>query len=111
MDIGLCLFLADRPFRLGHLEISFGICSRRRGPFRGLHRGQLGLELLVLVEDLEEDFRQPPAGGDIGLVMLTGHDAVDAHALRRGHNEPALEGVEFGEHEGAQPAARRVAAG
>jgi hypothetical protein len=22
------LFLADRPFRLGHLEISFGICSR-----------------------------------------------------------------------------------
>ena len=27
-DIGLCLFLADRPFRLGHLEISFGICSR-----------------------------------------------------------------------------------
>jgi len=28
MDIGLCLFLADRPFRLGHLEISFGICSK-----------------------------------------------------------------------------------
>ena len=27
MDIGLCLFLAERPFRLGHLEISFGICS------------------------------------------------------------------------------------
>jgi hypothetical protein len=27
MDIGLCLFLADRQFRLGHLEISFGICS------------------------------------------------------------------------------------
>ena len=26
-DIGLCLFLADRPFRLGHLEISFGICA------------------------------------------------------------------------------------
>jgi hypothetical protein len=26
-DIGLCLFLADRPFHLGHLEISFGICS------------------------------------------------------------------------------------
>src|SRR4029434_2018817 len=49
----------------------------RRGPFRGLHRSQLGLELLVLVEDLEEDFRQPPAGGDVGLVMLTGHDAVD----------------------------------
>ena len=27
-DIGLCLFLADRSFRLSHLEISFGICSR-----------------------------------------------------------------------------------
>ena len=26
MDIGLRLFLPDRPFRLGHLEISFGIC-------------------------------------------------------------------------------------
>ena len=31
MDIGLCLFLADGPFRLGHLEISFGICSRLGG--------------------------------------------------------------------------------
>ena len=30
LDIGLCLFLADRPFRLGHLEISFGICSNHR---------------------------------------------------------------------------------
>ena len=30
MDIGLVPFLADRPFRLGHLEISFGICSRPR---------------------------------------------------------------------------------
>jgi hypothetical protein len=32
---------------------SFGVRGRagRRGPFRGLHRGQLGLELLVLVED------------------------------------------------------------
>jgi hypothetical protein len=28
LDIGLCLFLADRPFGLGHLEISFGICSK-----------------------------------------------------------------------------------
>jgi hypothetical protein len=26
----LCLFLADRPLRLGHLEISFGICSKVR---------------------------------------------------------------------------------
>jgi hypothetical protein len=25
------LFLADRPFRLGHLEISFGICSNKMG--------------------------------------------------------------------------------
>ena len=29
MYIGLCLFLAERPFRLGHLEISCGICSKR----------------------------------------------------------------------------------
>jgi len=28
-DIGLCLFLPDRLFRLGHLEISCGICSKR----------------------------------------------------------------------------------
>jgi len=28
MDIGLFLFLSDSPFRLGHLEISFGICSQ-----------------------------------------------------------------------------------
>jgi len=27
IDIGLGLFLADEPFRLGHLEIFFGICS------------------------------------------------------------------------------------
>ena len=33
-DIGLCLFRADRPFRLGHLEISFGICSNPEVSFR-----------------------------------------------------------------------------
>ena len=32
MDIGLCLFLADKPFRLGHLEISSGICSSKPSP-------------------------------------------------------------------------------
>ena len=34
----LCLFLASRPFRLGHSEIYFGICSRWRS--RWLYRGQ-----------------------------------------------------------------------
>jgi hypothetical protein len=38
MDIGLCLFRADRPFRLGHSKISFGICSNK-GDAKALCRG------------------------------------------------------------------------